>query len=99
MVCWRSFSFWLKVEDEMVAVGFGFWLEVEDERVYRDCILLRIFLVFKIILCGRVVDDGLLKLMFGCGYGCSMILGKCLVVGIDVCGCLWVEIIYTYVVR
>ena len=31
MVCWRSFSFWLKVEDEMVAVGFGFWLEVEYE--------------------------------------------------------------------
>ena len=50
MVCWRSFSFWLKVEDEMVAVGFGFWLEVEDERVYRDCILLRIFLFFKVIL-------------------------------------------------
>ena len=56
-------------------MGFGFWLEVEDERVYRDCILLRIFLVFKIILCGRVVDDGLLKLMFGCGYGCSIVLG------------------------
>ncbi|KAL0012481.1 hypothetical protein SO802_007589 [Lithocarpus litseifolius] len=25
---------------------------------------------------GRVVDGGLLKLMFGCEYGCSMVLGK-----------------------
>ena len=43
------------------------------------------------------VDGGLLKLMFGCGFGRSMVLGKCLVVGIAVCGffetlewCLWV---------
>ena len=47
------------------------------------------------------VDGGLLKLMFGCGFGRSMVLGKCLVVGMAVCGffetlewCLWVEIVY-----
>lgn len=54
MVCQRSFSFWLQVEDERFAVGFGFWLEDEDERVYRDCILLRIFLVFRVILRGNL---------------------------------------------
>ena len=50
---------------------------------------------------GRVVDGGLLIWMFGCGYGCSVVVGKCLAVGMAICGCfevversLWIEIAY-----
>ena len=86
MVCQGSFSFWLKVKDERVAVGFGLRLKMKG---------------FQGNFMGRVVDGGLLKLMFGCGYGCSMVLGQCLVVRIAVCGCfevvewcLWVFFVY-----
>ena len=32
--------------------------EVEDERVYRDCLLLRIFLDFQSNFMGRLADVG-----------------------------------------
>ena len=41
--------------DCCLEMSFDFWLEVEDERVYGDCILLRIFLVFQSNFIGRIV--------------------------------------------
>ena len=69
------------VEDERVAVSFGFWLEVEDERVYRDCLLLRIFLDFQSNFMGRLADVGKC-FAGGMGHGWS-------VVGVSVWPWLW----------
>ena len=33
------------------------------------------------------MDGGLLIWMFGCGYGCFVFVGKCLAVGMAICGC------------
>ena len=43
--------------DCYLEMSFDFWLEVEDERVYGDCILLRIFLVFQSNFIGRIVVE------------------------------------------
>ena len=39
--------------------------------------------------------------VIGCGYGCSMVVAKCLTMAMAICGCfevvewcLWVEIVY-----
>ena len=57
-----SFGFWLKVKNEFChgVLEEFFWLEAEDERVYRDCLLLRIFLDFQSNFIGRAADGGLL---------------------------------------
>ena len=33
------------------------------------------------------MDGGLLIWMFGCGYGCFVVVDKCLAMGMAICGC------------
>lgn len=47
------------------------------------------------------MDGGLLIWMFGCGYGCYVVVGKCFPMDMAICGCfevversLWIEIVY-----